>query len=412
VKFHALGQTQAGHLRKKNDDTFLIDESLGLYIVCDGVSGQNSGEVASKLATQRLRQEVIHISPLLERCKENPDPEIRKKIRQALSEAIQAASREIFEQSQLLAKYQGMATTLDALIVAGQYAFLGHVGDGRAYLLREKALHQLTKDHNAAAELQNPEGPFSNILTRALGVKGYLEVDTLEIEVAPGDTFLLCTDGVYQYFEAKEFAQELHQKSLETIISSIEQKSLDRGGADNLTHLVIRAENLNTQEQKQQTLIKMKTLRSAPLFHFLSYPELMKLLSIATHRKTEKDTVLFAEGAPSNEMLLLLEGSVDILKKNQKIGTRDAGTVLGEMGIIEEQPRSATLIASTACSFLVFSREKLFPFFRSEPEVALKVTWMLCREVSQRLRIATEEVLKKQKDETEILTTPEELPFN
>jgi serine/threonine protein phosphatase PrpC len=182
------GRTDAGRKRRRNEDAFVVDPPL--FAVADGMGGAQAGEVASRLAAAAFRE--FHEADALE-----PEPRL-----QAI---IQEANRRIFERAQSDTAASGMGTTLTAALVGEAGVVIGHVGDSRAYRIREGDLEQLTQDHSLVGDLMRsgrltPEEadahPQRSVITRALGTDPEVDVDTFTVEVADGDVFLICSDGL------------------------------------------------------------------------------------------------------------------------------------------------------------------------------------------------------------------------
>ena len=184
MKVRVGAATDIGQVREGNEDSYLVVEPL--YAVADGMGGHRGGEVASSLALETVQG-------MLERQEGS------------LAEQVAEANRAVFDRSQNDRRVSGMGTTLTAAQVDGSRVHLAHVGDSRAYLLRGGELAQITEDHTLVhrmvmeGEISEEEAethPHRSILTRALGVDQNIQVDEGDLEVAPGDRLLLCTDGL------------------------------------------------------------------------------------------------------------------------------------------------------------------------------------------------------------------------
>ncbi|MFL5445169.1 MAG: PP2C family protein-serine/threonine phosphatase, partial [Myxococcales bacterium] len=199
-------RTDIGKKRKQNEDAFLADDALGLYVVADGMGGHAAGEVASAQAVQSIRDALAPCRPILERFAASPTVEVRESISSLMETAIQKACADVFDLSQADADRGGMGTTVVAMLIAGKTAVIGHVGDSRVYLYRKGRAHQLTEDHTivqeqlkrgliSRAELATAEN--RNVITRAVGIQSSVPVDTLLTDLLPGDLYLLCSDGLW-----------------------------------------------------------------------------------------------------------------------------------------------------------------------------------------------------------------------
>ena len=220
--------TDIGQVREGNEDSYLVVEPL--YAVADGMGGHRGGEVASSLALETVQG-------MFERREGS------------LAEQVAEANRAVFERSQNDRKVSGMGTTLTAAQVDGNRVHLVHVGDSRAYLLRGGELTQVTEDHTLVhrmvmeGEISEEEAethPHRSILTRALGVDQNIQVDEGDLEVAPGDRLLLCTDGLTGMVPEGEI-REILLESLDPqeAVDKLVKVANRAGGIDNITALIL-----------------------------------------------------------------------------------------------------------------------------------------------------------------------------
>jgi PPM family protein phosphatase len=224
----SAGTTDAGRKRRRNEDAFVLEPPL--FAVADGMGGAQAGEVASRLAAAAFRE--FHEADDL-------DPEER------VTAIIQEANRRIYERAQSDAQVSGMGTTITAALYTPSSVALGHVGDSRAYRLRQGALEQLTDDHSLVADLVrsgrlSPEEadthPQRSVITRALGTDPEVDVDTFTIPAEPGDVFLLCSDGLTTMIGEEEIVETIGRAaSLEEATKALVKAANRAGGEDNVT---------------------------------------------------------------------------------------------------------------------------------------------------------------------------------
>lgn len=249
MRLDAFGHTHVGQTRGWNEDNYLCLDladrgafpwrPLQLMAVADGIGGHAGGELASSLAVEILRESVL--SRL---GNGGPPPDFRE----ILKDANDAANAKIFAAASEDETCKGMGTTLAAAIVAGERAVISNVGDSRVYLVRDKAMRQISQDHSWAAEqlrlklLTEQEirkSPFKNMITRSLGYDSKIEADTFEMDLLEDDFLLLCTDGLYgQVDEALISRIVKHKKMPEKICHKLIQKANLHGGRDNITVVV------------------------------------------------------------------------------------------------------------------------------------------------------------------------------
>jgi protein phosphatase len=243
----AAGISDIGRCRKVNQDMYLVDDALGLYAIADGMGGHAAGEVASDIAISALATSL--------RGRESSDGAWSpSEAGDVLCEAFREGNRKICESVLARAEWRGMGTTIVALMRVRDRAVVAHVGDSRAYLLRDGRLRRLTDDHSWVSEqvkhgLLTPEQagrhPMRNIVTRALGNQPEVEVDLAEEEIRPGDVFALCSDGLNGMLGDDEIQQVLEANA--SVPQEACRRLVDRanalGGEDNITVIVVRLDD-------------------------------------------------------------------------------------------------------------------------------------------------------------------------
>ena len=227
----------------------MCDDALGLYVVADGVGGHAKGEVASQESVEQLCGFVRQGRPLIaDFLKEPGRDDKRESVRRLLESAVQSACYMVFGLAELDPSQKGMSTTISALLIADGYGVLAQVGDSRIYRVRQGVGQQLTEDHTlvnyklkqgliSAADARTMKG--KNVITRAVGHKDYVEVDTREIEVQPGDRYLLCSDGLHGYLQEGELEGLLSDASPGEAPHRFVQLANERGGKDNITVVLV-----------------------------------------------------------------------------------------------------------------------------------------------------------------------------
>ncbi len=246
----AIGRTHQGRVRTNNEDSLCVDHDLGLFLVADGMGGHASGEVASRMAVEIIKETYqkglsSKDSPLVGRY----DPNVPMAANRLLS-AIRLANRAIYELAEKEPHYHGMGTTLVGILAQREELLQFHVGDSRIYRLREGEVRQVTEDHSLVMQqlklglLTEDEAKASrakNVITRAVGVLKEVDVDLRRHEWAEGDKYLLCSDGLSDLLTPPEMRDILLQKGddLEACGEALIQQALDRGGHDNITVVLV-----------------------------------------------------------------------------------------------------------------------------------------------------------------------------
>jgi len=251
----AAGKTDIGLVRSGNEDYLYVDDDHNLYVVCDGMGGHQAGEVASMSAAQVL--ETVH-HKLADDILGDPRLEIGKTLPDSgnlLLRGIRLANRSIFNKAATTPSMSGMGTTVVGIAFEGDMMSVAHVGDSRAYRLDAKKLTPLTNDHSWVSEMQathnlSQEEAESlvgkNVITRALGVRDTVEVDYRLMKVEPGQTFILCSDGLCGFAADDEIFDVANRvrDDLDKIVDNLVQLANDRGGNDNVTVIAARVEEV------------------------------------------------------------------------------------------------------------------------------------------------------------------------
>jgi protein phosphatase len=230
LKLVAAGVTDVGRVRDGNEDDYLVDARTSLVAVADGMGGHRAGEVASATALEALRAAVA-----------NGDP---------IRDAIAVANRAVLEKSVSDHELQGMGTTVTAgTLASGDTLLVGHVGDSRAYLLRDGELTQITKDHSLVEEMvregeltpeQAEVHPQRSVITRAIGIDPEVDVDVYPLEVRAGDRVLLCSDGLTTMVRPEDIARVLGgEHDARRAAQQLVNAANEAGGEDNVTAVVV-----------------------------------------------------------------------------------------------------------------------------------------------------------------------------
>lgn len=247
MKAISVGLSDVGRRRANNEDSFLSDDGLGLYVVCDGVGGNAKGEVASAESVELVHSWVRKWTSTLETFRNDPGEKNAQFVRRLIENAVQSACYMVFGMGMMDPQQRGMSTTLSCALVCGGSAFIGQVGDSRVYLFRDGSATQLTEDHTLInfrlkLGLITPEeaenAPGKNVITRAVGHQDFVEVDVIDIEVKPGDRFMLCSDGLHGYLEEAELDNLLAGDAAE-VAQRLINTANQRGGRDNITVVVV-----------------------------------------------------------------------------------------------------------------------------------------------------------------------------
>ncbi len=239
-----FAKTDIGLQRENNQDCFeygFFSDNALWVVVCDGMGGVSGGQVASELCAGKVRD------ALKRGYREKMTVSSAKNL---LSSAINAANTLVFEESLKSTELKGMGTTVVAAVVMGNIAVIAHVGDSRAYLINKKDIKFVTKDHSFVqmlidngrlSEEAAKTHPDRNVITRAIGVEGFVDVETDVWDLVKNDKILICTDGLNGCVENRDIVKIL-KKHGDSSAEKLVDAANNAGGHDNVTVVVIDAD--------------------------------------------------------------------------------------------------------------------------------------------------------------------------
>jgi serine/threonine protein phosphatase PrpC len=404
LRFYAA--TDVGKVRDHNEDNFLVDKKLGLFIVADGMGGHAAGEVASAMAVRAVHEEIKREKEMLDDYVNKSTGASRvtpKDIVALLESAVLRACSKIHEEAMADAAKRGMGTTLSALLVLGAQGFIGHVGDSRIYLLRSGHVQQVTEDHTVYNELikrgklskeQIEKVAQKNAITRAVGVYERVEVDTLVIEVIPGDTLMLASDGLHGYLESADELTAPLSATNDAGVKSLIQLANDRGGKDNITSVIVKIGEEGSADAARAKRIgqKREVLARMPIFSRLTERELLRVMQAFEVREFKDTEFVIKEGDKGDELFIVLDGKVRVSRGDQTLTHLGPGEHVGEMALIRSVPRSASVSASGPAELIAIRRADFFEILRKEHEVAVKMLWQFLGVLADRLDATSSEL--------------------
>lgn len=253
MKIESYGISNVGMKRQQNEDSYLINDDMGLYMVADGMGGHLGGEYASKMA-------VTTVEEVVRALRFDPDATQIRGVNEAdshpgnqLKHAIQEAGRRIHDQALFDENLRGMGTTAVAALFATPRLYIANVGDSRAYLIREGKIEQVTEDHSLVSE-QVKAGMISasdarghklkNIITRSVGYQEEVDIDLVCKEVQHGDKLLLCSDGLSNLVEDREIEELVEKFDIREACEKLVNSANSRGGDDNITVIILQVDEI------------------------------------------------------------------------------------------------------------------------------------------------------------------------
>lgn len=394
----AHGTSDIGQIREINEDYIVVEPELGLFVVCDGIGGHASGEVASETAAKTIRH---HVSENISIVRDfDGSPKARDAVELLLRQAIQQACAEVFDLASRDLGYYGMGTTCIALIVAGDKGFMGHVGDSRMYLVRSGHVWQLSQDHTFLNDAvfngkmsyeEARQSPWADSITRAVGTQHSVAVDTLVFDIVQNDTVLLCSDGLTAYVqEPEEISKLISAQAVEDVTTKLIRTANERGGRDNISAIVVRASSekpamaYDTARRIKVTQ-SLETLRHIVLFRDLADSELVRLFAKFKNIDRAAGETIIAEGEETYSMFVIVEGEVQVKRNGKALAKLGRGAHFGEMSLLNQRPRSASVTTTMDTQLLILERDFFNQVLREDTALAAKMLYKLAQILCIRL---------------------------
>lgn len=394
MQIMSWGRTDVGRTRHNNEDSYLKDPAHGIYLVADGMGGHAAGEVASQTASEVVSRVLTENHTLYEGLDTSSPAADWDSLIALIENAFQQASETVANMAAQDPEKAGMGTTMTMLLTVGSKGLMAHVGDSRLYLVRDGKLYQLSEDHSYVGEMirkgrmTEAEGrmsPFANLLTRAVGLQPQVQVDTLLFDMLPGDTYLLSSDGLHDAFDDPEqMLPLLSHEDGPSIVRSLIDAANEKYGKDNISAVVVRTSG--NLEEHDDVSLQFQALQQTYLFRYVTYEEMLRVVSAIQFHDAQPSEVLFNEGEVGSELYILLAGSVIISKEGRLLRELGPGGHFGEMAIVDRAPRSATAIVQEPSRLMMLGQEGFYAIIRNEPRIAVKMLWGLSEVLSARLR--------------------------
>jgi PPM family protein phosphatase len=405
MRITASGRTNVGRQRDHNEDACLVDQDLGLYIVCDGMGGHAAGEIASRETVHLVQESLRRQRAVLNDYSKTPTFEQRTQAVRLVEAAVQEACAHVYALGQSDPTKKGMGTTIAMLLTLGEAAVIAHVGDSRVYLIRDRQAHQLTEDHSLvwhmlkSGKLTREEAahwPYSNVITRSVGTKPTVQTDTLFVECMAHDRFLLCSDGFHNYLRREgELAQMSGRLPLEDLVTTCIALANEGGGSDNITVVAIQVDAVQRTggEAGVSVTRKVEALKRIRLFSLCDTHELVKVLNIVHVRSYEPGDVLIAEDTVGDDFFILVSGRVEVARKGQILITLGPGAPFGETALLEHATRSATVRAVEPTKAMLIHGHDFYAMLEQELAMAVKLLRGFVLALHQRLRTTSTDLI-------------------
>ena len=393
--------TDIGKKRANNEDSYLIDGAIKLFVVADGMGGHADGATASALAIHTIRAVVQREFDLLDTLTDATSAhlEVGKMLEysvHAANDAIQAVAKENPLKS-------GMGTTVVALLIHEGHGYLAYVGDSRIYLHRHGVVYQLTDDHSILNELlrqgrvtkenfsDSPFARFKNALARAVGPEPMVDVDTLDFELVPGDTILMCSDGLHEYTEEAELVTLLVERDARALAEKLVALANDRGGKDNITALIVAVEGGSADAATDNPL---EVLRASPLFEDLTSGQLMRLMAMSVPYALRDEQALFDAFGDADGMYVLLEGELIVSHDGEDLMALERGAAVGALALCVGYVHPASVRASGDVRVAFISRADFQVRASKDPSLSLALLRRITEDAAHSLQLKTQLLLE------------------
>ncbi len=263
MKIESCGISDIGRRRPRNEDRFLADDRLGLYLVCDGMGGHAGGDVAAEATANAVAEYFRDRSALIQRMRDSQNGQALA--RQLIAEAVQQAHQRVRTAASQTPGLYGMGTTLTMLLVLGRRAVSAHVGDSRIYRIREGEVEQLTRDHTLAGSfdgydtkgLEDLLRRYRHALLSWVGSRDAIKPDIQDVDLQEGDCLVLCTDGLSKYLDDPQALSDLVcLRSPSRSTRDLIHWANDRGGSDNITAIVLRCHENSVVAEPGSTVVQ------------------------------------------------------------------------------------------------------------------------------------------------------------
>lgn len=406
----AAARSDVGNVRERNEDSYLVDEDNGLFVVADGMGGGIGGDVASQILVETLEADAGSIARAARSRNPANVAEDREHLLKLLTSSFLEANREIFNTGE-----GEMGTTGEAVFLTDRAALIAHVGDSRTYLIREGTVQRLTSDHNfeepadasdsgrADDVSEGSHDDYGHILTRTIGGKPHVRVDTIYITLQPGDRLLLCTDGLSNHIERSQISALAEVDGPDKFVDGLVQRVRASGGLDDSTAVAVdlpESEAFDSEEPDSiDTSKKVQILRQLALFDGVDDRTILQLLRHVFTVDFEEGEQIIEQGAEERSMYVLVSGTAEVRREGERLAEISPGNHVGEMALVDEGPRSAEVIAIEPVTALVISPDEFDEMIRRIPAVGNRILSNLLKKCTERLRRTNEVLLIDEPDQ-------------
>lgn len=386
-----------------NGECWAIDPSGSFFALSAGV-GNHARETSERVCQSIMKLLLPHRSQI-DTMAADTRPDSRQMLMSSLCGAMIRTERELFERAEQSPETKTMAATCDLLYLANGSVYIGHVGNNRVFLLRGDTGRQLTIDHTVYEYLKAQgrreedinHQSYKTRLTRALGMSGGAQIDTLQVDLRQGDRLVICSSNVHFCFQNATHLAQLYrtmdpQKASEFLVGY----ALEHGAEGQASVICIEISDPGMRTGALETDSRITALEKICFFRNLSYQEMLQVMPITFERSIEPGVEIIHEGDNGEELYILVSGKCEVTNDGVRIACIESGSSFGEMSLVDRQPRSATVKSLEPCRLLVIRAADFERLTVSGP-LAVNLLWNVTHELSDRLRKASETIRQQGK---------------
>ena len=385
VKFCSHSASHIGTQRMANQDILLADADLGVYILCDGMGDTEAVDVAATIASKAALDQLRHNSSLIKQIERGALP--AKQLADLAHAAVSAANQAVYEHTQNNPRLRGSGTTIALLITTRDRGACAHVGGSRIYAFRSSKLFHLTKDHYLAQDLidrgllktENLNSfAFKHVLSRAVGLLAAVSVDTLHFDILPGDRFLIASDGISRKVANASIEGVMAHHDLKVILEEIISIARTISGDDDISAILVESdasdhEKATQQARSDEVTLKTDVLADIFLFKALDHKNILRIVNASSVIECSPGQEIVKQGEIETSLYVILSGEFAIEIDSRPISTIKRGNHFGEMALLTQHPRSATVRAVSPGRVLKISSESFQDFIKAQPHDGAKM---------------------------------------
>ncbi|MCA9619384.1 MAG: protein phosphatase 2C domain-containing protein [Myxococcales bacterium] len=390
MQWRGVGQTHSGRQRDLNDDAHHCDDGRGLYVVADGLGDEKDSRLA---ATAAIQAAVTSVGAALDAIDGEAD---RAGLVEVVRQAVLDAARDVYWLGHSGEERAGFGSSLTLVLVRDGFAVVAHVGDCRVYLVREGSASQVTIDHRLANELDEGEesafeAPSQRALIRMVGNQPTVTVDAFSVDLLAHDRLLLCSDGMARHIESEQWlAFQLKGDALDALAEELIVHANDKGGEDNATVVLVALDPSPGElerERRRSTAVSGRLNALARVFLFQSLPVglLSRVLTHCEVRKLAAGDVLIEEGAPCDQLVVVVKGALDVRRGDEVCGTIEAGGHTGAPTLLRPREARSTLQAVEKTTVIALHQLGFWTLVKARPRLGINLLERLVVELGREL---------------------------